>query len=133
MNKIEKLQNQLNDACQEVFKNFLESGKSYDFTLMKEVAIGEVSEEHYNELLALDDDDSDERVERIINNGVWCEEYLSNDFYARAYCICVGVTSNDGVVSATIFNDNDGECFELRIWYFTPDMAERVLTLMDNQ
>ena len=130
MNKIEKLQNQLNDACQEVFENFLESGKSYDFTLMKEVAIGEVSEEHYNELL---DDDDDELVERITDNGVWCEEYLDSDFYARAHCICVGVTSNDGVVNATIFNENDGECFELPIWHFSPDMAERVLTLMDNQ
>lgn len=130
MNKIEKLQNQLNDACQEVFENFLESGKSYDFTLMKEVVIGEVSEEHYNSLL---DDDDDELVERITDNGVWCEEYLDSDFSARAHCICVGVSSNDGVAHATIYNEYSGECFELPIWHFSPDMAERVLTLMDNQ
>lgn len=131
MNKIEKLQNQLNDACQEVFENFLESGKSYDFTLMKEVATSEVSEEHYNALF--EDDEDGELLDRIIDNGVWCEEYLDSDFYARAHSICVGVASNDGVVNATIFNENDGECFGLPIWSFTPDMAERVLTLMNNE
>jgi hypothetical protein len=130
MNKIEKLQNQLNDACQEVFENFLESGKSYDFTLMKEVVAGEVSEEYYNTLL---DDDDDELLDRITDNGVWCEEYLDSDFYARAHCICVGVSSNKDVAHATIYNEYSGECFELPLWHFIPDMAERVFTLMNNE
>lgn len=131
MNKIETLQENLNNACRVVFEQFRESGKAFDFSLMKEVSVGEVSEEHYNSLLS--DDDYDEIAERIRKNGVWCEEYFDSEYYSRAHCICVGVTSNDGRVYATIYDEINGECFEKQIWHFNADLASDILDLMGEE
>ena len=131
MNKIEKLQEKLNDACREVFENFRESGKAFDFSLEKEVSVGEVSEEHYNAIFA--DDDIDEIHERIVDNCAWCEDLMDSDYYSRAHCLCVGVTSNDGKVYATIYDENNGEFFEMQIWHFNADIATMVLDLMEKE
>lgn len=131
MNKIDELQNKLNDACREAFENFRESGKCFDFSLMKEVSVGEVSEEHYNALI--EDDEDDEIYDRIMDNCAWCEDLMDSDYYSRAHCVCVGVTSNDGCVSATIYNEVDGECFEMQIWHFNPDIASNVLDIMEKE
>ena len=131
MNKIDELQNRLNDACREVFEDFRKSGKCLDFSLMKEVSVGEVSEEHYNALI--EDDENDEVYDRIMDNCAWCEDLMDSDYYRRAHCICVGVTSNDERVSATIYNEVDGECFEMQIWHFNSDIASNVLEIMEKE
>lgn len=131
MNKIEQLQNALNDATREVYEQFRKSGKCYDLSLNKEVVIGEVSEEYYNELL--EDDEDDDVLGRITDNGVYCEDLLDSDYFGRGNTVCVGVSSDGERTNATLFCLSSGDCWEMPIYRFLPDIASRVLDLMENQ
>ena len=130
MNKIEQLQNALNDATREVYEQFRKSGKCYDLSLNKEVVIGEVSEEYYNELLESDDDDVNDR---LYNECPYCEDLLDSDYFGRGDTVCVGVTSDGEHTNATLFCQTSGDCWEMPIYRFLPDIASRVLDLMENQ
>lgn len=131
MNKIEQLQEQLNDATREVYEQYIKSGKCYDFSLMKEVKDTEICEDYYKELV--EQDDCDDIIERITDNCPWCGDLLDDSYFNRDNCLCVGVMNYGDRAYATMYDLNNNEVWDMQIWNFIPDIAAKVMDLMSNQ
>lgn len=131
MNKIEQLQEQLNEATREVYEQFRKSGKCYDLSLNKEVKEDEIREDFYTELV--EQEDNDDVVERITDNCPWCGDMLDDSYFNRDNCLCIGVMSYGDRTYATMYDLNNNDVWDMQIWHFIPDIASKVLNLMSNQ